>query len=183
MHSISECWRLFEEHLPVGVELPSGAGEPQLDAAQNELGHPLSPDLREFFRIHDGTGGVYFFPFEIGNGEHVVLSLEDGIKHLKRQRARYSDGPQEPYCGPDWKPPFEVKSICWHESWLPFTDNGCGDGMFVDFAPQPAGSLEQVVDWWHEGAVTTLIADNVVEWFNELVRKLDDGTYQLAVSV
>lgn len=154
MYSIAECWQIFEQHLPEGGELPSGVDEKQFNIAEEVLGASLSSALREFFEAHNGTGKVYFYPFEIGNGEHVIHSLKDAVKHLQGNRESYTQPPFEPYGGPDWSPPPEVKPVCWHERWLPFTDNGCGDGMFIDFAPEPAGTMEQVVDWGHEGSVS-----------------------------
>lgn len=181
MHSITDCWRLFEAHLPKGAELPQGVDQGQIDIAESILGHELSSELSEFYFAHNGSGAIYFYPFEIGNGDHSILSLDTCVKKLQRKRLSYCQCPNEPYGGPDWKPPPELKPVCWHEQWLPFTDNGGGDGMFIDFAPEPAGTTGQVADWWHEGGTATLISSSVIEWFNEVVRKLEDGTYQLAV--
>lgn len=41
------------------------------------LGHTMSSELRDLFRIHNGTGEVFLTPFRIGNGDHVILALEE----------------------------------------------------------------------------------------------------------
>ena len=190
MRSISDCWRQFKKHLPKNGELPDGVGvrrrpngSDPFQSAEEVLGAKLSPAFREFFGEHNGTGPILIFPFEIGNGEHNIYSLEDTLQQLQRRREAYADGPSEPYGGPDWTPPPEVKGVCWHDQWLPLTDNGCGDGLFLDYSPQSCGTPEQVVDWSHEGAVTVLLANGLIEWFNDVVNKLESGDYQLAVAI
>ena len=174
MASITECWSRFESFLPSDVQLPTGASESRIASTETATGLSFPPDLREFYSLHNGTGSVSIFPDR--GGEFWFLSVEAVAKSYNEIiKIR-------PYCEasvPREDHPPQIKHGFWLDGWLQITDDGCGDCLFVDFDPGTEGCSGQIVDWWHEGPYTTLLATDFLSWFDSIVKKLENGSRKL----
>lgn len=174
MFSIDECWEILESQLDDPSILPNGAKEEAIVNAERTLGFSLPEDYRQFLLRHDGSEPFFIFPYKIGGGGQGFMSLtnllfcwehlvQSGIELEKRGQAGEQTGPVKPHV--------------WNRQWVPFTDNECGDHLFLDLDPAEEGAVGQVVDWWHERAQSTYQAAGLKEWLNEVVQEIRNGVY------
>jgi cell wall assembly regulator SMI1 len=70
-----------------------------------------------------------------------------------------------------------IKKSYWNKRWIPFAENGCGDNIVIDLDPAEDGTLGQIVDWWHEGGVSTFQSSSLREWLNQVVEEVKNGVY------
>jgi cell wall assembly regulator SMI1 len=138
------------------------------------MGVKLPKDYRQFLSRHDGSGEHFVFPYKIGGGGQSFLSLEHclltwgAMVKVGEDFARTGEtGEQE---GP-------IKPGHWNRLWIPYTENGCGDHLFIDLDPAEGGTVGQIVDWWHECARSTYQSPSLCEWLNEVVTEIRNGVY------
>ena len=90
------------------------------------------------------------------NGTYHGLSREELSRHCREAGALWS---------------------LWTVTWLPeFLE--CRTRIFIDLDPAEGGSVGQIVDRWHEGAVSTFQASSFREWLNEVVDEIRNGAYK-----
>jgi cell wall assembly regulator SMI1 len=63
--------------------------------------------------------------------------------------------------------------------WIPITENQCGDNIFLDLDPDEGGSVGQIVDWWHEQALSKLVSASFDGWLQDIVAALEQGKMQI----
>lgn len=176
-----EFWDIFEAKIraanPEWISLlPKGADEKAIDAAERKMGVELPGPVRELYRRHDGSGRCCFGPWINGGGQQSFMQLDDVVRtweqmceigaDFEANDPVYGFGVQE---GP-------IKANWWNRRWIPITENGCGDNILLDFDPDVGGAIGQVVDWWHEGAQSKIVAPGLLPWLQQIASALENGT-------
>ena len=129
-------------------------------------------DFRKLLLRHDGSGRYIISPYKIGGGDQTFMAIKDIIATWKLLVEIGADFENEGVFGEQSGP---IKQNYWNKRWIPFTENGCGDNIFVDLDPDEDGTLGQIVDWWHEGGVSTVQSSSLREWLNEIVEAVRAG--------
>jgi cell wall assembly regulator SMI1 len=132
-------------------------------------------DLRLILLRHDGSGDCFISPYKIGGGGQSFLALKDIVATWKDM---VEIGAQFEKVGEFGEQNGPVKRNYWNKRWIPFTENGCGDNIFLDLDPPKIGTKGQVVDWWHERALSTFQSASLREWLNEVVDEIKKGVYK-----
>jgi cell wall assembly regulator SMI1 len=176
MLSIDDCWMFLESCLGTDVsQLPAAANSKAISQAEATMGVSLPGDFRRFLSRHDGSGPCFISPYKIGGGPQRFLALHEIALLCQGMTEIGADFEMQGEFGTQTGP---VKRNYWNSRWIPFTDNGCGDNIFIDLDPSEGCTIGQIVDWWHEGGVSTFQAASLQEWLNEVVDKVRKGVYQ-----
>jgi cell wall assembly regulator SMI1 len=143
-----------------GDDLPPGATEDELAAAEAALGHPLPPDLRALFALANGGGdfdGWKRYTLSEVVGEYEITSVPAGRSWpIGWHRVILDADPAD-----------TVRRASGHPGWIPIADDSGGNYLAVDLAPARNGRPGQVidvgVDWatqpgYVADSVTTLLA-------------------------
>jgi cell wall assembly regulator SMI1 len=131
-------------------------------------------DLRRYLTRHDGSGDFFISPYKIGGGGQMLMALEGIVAIWHHLVDAAVDLEKSGEFGEQIGP---VKQNYWNRRWVPFTENGCGDYIFVDLDPGNDGTVGQIVDWWHEKAQSTFQSASLREWLNEVVGEIKKGVY------
>lgn len=142
-------------------DLPPGATEDELAAAEAALGHPLPPDLRALFALADGGGdfdGWGRYTLSEAVGEHEITSVPAATSWpIGWHRVILDADPAD-----------TVRRVSGHPGWIPIADDSGGNYLAVDLAParngRPGQVIEVGVDWatqpgYVADSVTALLAD------------------------
>lgn len=125
-------------------DLPAGASEDEIAAAEAKLGHRLPPDLRALFALADGGGdfdGWSRYPLAEVTAMHEITSTrtEGGWPGAWDRVVLDAD------------PAGTVRRASGHPGWIPIADDAGGNFLAVDLAPARNGRPGQVinvgVDW------------------------------------
>jgi cell wall assembly regulator SMI1 len=181
MLTIAEWWTAFESYAnncagDAGSALPPGASTEAIASAEATLGVALPEDFRQFLLHHNGSGPYFFTPYQLGGACQNFMPLDDILriwKGMMEVRVEFDrDGEFGEQKGP-------IKRRYWNARWIPFAENGGGDNIVIDLDPRPEGTSGQIVDWWHEGGVSTFLAPSLRAFLNDLHDRLKSGEYQV----
>ncbi len=136
-------------------------------------------DFRKLLLRHNGSSKYHISPYKIGGGGRTFMALKDIVGTWKDMVDIGGDFEKDGYFGEQNGP---VKQNYWNKRWIPFTENGCGDNIVIDLDPPDEGTLGQIVDWWHEGGVSTFQSSSLREWLNEVVDEIKNGVYKFGSS-
>ena len=171
--NLAENWRRivawYEANTPpLTLNLPPGASEEGLNAAEMKLGVRLPDELRSFYRMHDGLGGSWL----LHHGE--FLSLENLVMqwgwYAEMER---TENPADPLyatkaiAGP-------IKPVWWSSRRLPITDNS-GNHAMIDLDPAAGGAIGQVIEHDHEIGPTGVLAPSFSAWLARIADELEAG--------
>ncbi|GAA2774439.1 SMI1/KNR4 family protein [Saccharopolyspora taberi] len=135
MSRVEQEWQRIEDWLAANARASHAALHPpataaEIAAAEEVIGFPFPEDLAALLGIHNGARAELWSGAILPGGE-MPLSA-DRIAHDHRRRTRIQLANDSD--GYEW----------WSPSWVPFTANGCGDGMILD--------RHRAVGWFgHEG--------------------------------
>lgn len=175
MLTIDECWEFLEAKVGGRSALPEGVPEEVIREAESAMCVELPDDFRKFLQRHNGSGAFSIKPYKIGGGSQYFMAIKDivGMRANMAELGARFEGKED--FGEQDGP---IKENHWNKSWIPFTENQCGDHIFIDLDPPEEGTLGQVVDWWHETALSTFQSDSLREWLNEVVSEIKNGEYK-----
>ncbi len=179
MLTINKCWDFLEKNAIGEGTLPAGASEAAIKKAEAAMKVQFPDDFRKLLLRHDGSGDFFVSPYKIGGGGQTFLSLKQIVDTWKFM---VKIGREFDEAGEDSEQKGPIKHTYYSKLWIPFTENGCGDNIFIDLDPPEDGTLGQVVDWWHEGGVSTFQATSLKEWLNEVVEEIKAGAYQFGTT-
>ncbi|MBI4508912.1 MAG: SMI1/KNR4 family protein [Deltaproteobacteria bacterium] len=130
------------------TSLRLGASKQDIAAFERQVDHSLPLELRNSVTIHDGekTG-------DIGLLGPLLLPLAK-IERLW-STARHHEG--------------------WRAGWLPITDDGAGNHLFVDLTPPSGGTVGQVILYFHETKQWKLRAPNFGALLHSYADALESG--------
>jgi len=179
MLTIAECWEFLESQVGGRSALPLGATESAILKAESSMRVEFPDDFRELLLRHDGSGRYHISPYNTGGGCQTFMSISDILSTWKSMVEIGADFENDGEFGEQTGP---VKENYWNKRWIPFAENGCGDNIVVDLDPPSDGTLGQIVDWWHEGGVSTYQAATLQDWLNDVVDEIKDGVYKFGRS-
>jgi cell wall assembly regulator SMI1/predicted DNA-binding WGR domain protein len=164
--TIREDWSCIvafaSERFPEGeFRLAGGATEEQIGAAEQILGFRLPDDVRESYRIHNGSDDSSF-PI-IG-----VLSPIDVVADDFAQRRGW---PEDGWGTPD-EIEGPIKPVWWNTARVQLTDDSSGSGLTIDLDPAEGGTWGQVIHHDHEVGPRRVYAPS---WGALLRRIADDA--------
>jgi cell wall assembly regulator SMI1 len=175
MFTVDDCWAFLESQVGGSSALPRGVSASAIRKAEAAMRVKFPEDFRKLLLRHDGSGKHFISPYKIGSGGQTFLALKDIIGTWKCMVDIGADFENQGEFGKQKGP---IKPNYWNKRWISFTENGCGDNIVIDLDPPDEGTLGQVVDWWHEGGVTTFQASSLREWLNEVVDEIKNGVYK-----
>jgi cell wall assembly regulator SMI1 len=154
--------------------LPAGATPQAIQQAETALQVEFPDDLRKLLLRHDGSGPYCISPYEMGGGDQTLMAVKDIVACSKLMADIGQDFEQDGKFGEQIGP---IKRSYWNRGWIPFSDSGCGDNLVIDMEPPEQGTLGQVLDWCHEGGVSTFQSHSLREWLSKVVEKIRIGVY------
>jgi cell wall assembly regulator SMI1 len=194
--SVEESWQRICEwyghHVPADEFRPaSRATEEQIVALEEVLGIRLPDDMRQSYRVHNGTDRTYLVQWgdlisleeiaaqwqtfsewqrDDGWGEGEEYTTEDiGWGYGASYEARVPDAEQPRVTGEPIKP------IWWNPLRIPVTDISGADPIFVDLDPAEGGVRGQIISYSHEVGPLRVLASSWSEWLEGIADALDAG--------
>jgi cell wall assembly regulator SMI1 len=148
-----------------------GASEEQIQALEVAIGMRLPEDVRESYRIHDGTAQrsnlLYY-------GEVQTLAqIEKTMRMYRQMQEEEEFGVEEPE---RMRPEGAIKPYSWSPLRIPVTDN-CGVHVLIDLDPDAAGTMGQALDFQYAAGPLVILARSWSDWLAEVADRLEDGTY------
>jgi cell wall assembly regulator SMI1/predicted DNA-binding WGR domain protein len=164
--TIREDWKRIadfaRENFPEGVfRLAEGATQEQIDAAEAILGFPLPDDVRESYRVHNGSLETSF----------AIIGELSSIEVVARDFAQRRSWPEDGWGTPD-AIEGPIRPVWWDTSRVQLTESGSGDGLTIDLNPAEGGTWGQVIHHDHEVGPRCVYAPS---WGSFLKRIADDA--------
>jgi len=130
----------------------------------------LPDDVRDMYRLHDGTAESGVFPYG-----YDMSSLEQVQKDWECWRDRVRGGA---FDGMKGHPDGPIKSDWWNSKWIPITSNGCGDHDCIDLDPDDGGEPGQFIEFNHETGARRVSASSFGAWLSQFADGLIGGEYR-----
>lgn len=175
---VADSWKRIgkwlQENAPAWKPLKKGATAKQLEAAQAALGLELPEDVRESYRVHNGSDEAGFFPSNEAAG-YYLMTLSEAVQDWKRWKSLAEAGEFERV-----RPKADkgIRGDWWNAAWVPFASNGGGDHYCIDLAPAAGGKKGQVITMDHESGEHKLLGDSLRQWLGRFANDLEDGRYR-----
>lgn len=171
---MKEIWKRIEkwleENYSEGLEkLKDGASEELIRETEDFIGVELPADVKEFYKIHNGISGDFYFI-----AGWYLLSVEDIKSEWKIWKNLLDDGAFRDFKATSHE---AIKADWWNEKWIPLTWDGAGNNICLDFDPTEKGSRGQIIEMWHDDDIRPLVANSFREWITEYVEALEGGEY------
>lgn len=170
-----DAW--YATHLPpaqYGFNPP--ATDAQIDAFEQLIGLKMPPSFRDLYRWHDGDsnenwGHIYGHPF---------LSLEQVAAEHQSWKETLEDFDGDAYAipGGSW-PEGAVDPAYTNPAWLPFSRDGGGNCIGLDFDPWPAGRVGQVIIFGRDEDVKVVLAESLGRFLDWVAGLLENGNFEL----
>ncbi|RAJ85850.1 cell wall assembly regulator SMI1 [Chitinophaga dinghuensis] len=176
---MQEYWTRWElwmrNHAPKMVSiLNPGTSYNDMKDLETLTGLPIPDSFRIFYAIHNGQKSSRA---GLVNGDKL-LSIKEiaeewtSWKNLLENGAFTHNGEvlrSEPDTGirPEW----------WNTNWLPFTSDGLGNHLCLDFDPASGGNIGQIITMWHDDTHREVIASSFEDWVKNYITSLENGEY------
>lgn len=149
-----------------------GVDDAALDAAEAQLGHPLTPSLRGLLRLANGQatppqyepGAIHLFPADMR-----LYSLKRILSEHASQAEGHSDGGYD-----DVVADGTIRCVAWHSARVPFAGADDTAWLYLDHVPGPEGSAGQVLYNTSEVDMA-LLGASVEDFFLRYLDALDSG--------
>ncbi|NRO98830.1 molybdenum cofactor biosynthesis protein MoaA [Paraburkholderia sp. NMBU_R16] len=170
--TVSESWSRLDpwladhpEEIPGGLN--AGAGDEDIRSLEAALDIALPEDFIESLKIHNGQpriAGDFFDGDSLLCGRDILKAWK--VWHKLVVSGDFEDCSAEPDDG--------IKDDWYNLKWIPFTSNGAGDHLCLDFDPAEGGTVGQVIRVWHDDDQRTLVARSFREWLHRFVVEYTD---------
>lgn len=161
---------LRERGLLDQVGLRSGASENEIVELEEHIGVRLPDEFRVFWSIHDGQDGV----LGVFSGERL-LSLRQIRQEWDAWRSI-----DEPAMNDDCadfmasQPLGFIKPLYSNSAWIPFTSDHSGNHIGIDYDPDVAGQVGQVIRFGRDEDTKVLLAPNFAAFIEGLTEEPED---------
>ena len=185
--SVTDSWARIDawlriNELPAKFLPPPGLPEATIRAAEAAMGLELPEDVRESYRVHDGSRrGSYLVLFERGyllpleaspDDESVVESRKSMCEIAEQLASEYGD-----IAGEVAAP---IRKTFWSPRWVPLTCDWESHAVCIDSDPAEGGRVGQVIMRRRE-ADAWVLAPSWGEWLAKYAADLEAGEYRLRV--
>jgi cell wall assembly regulator SMI1 len=180
---LSSAWeriiRWHHAHLPKYLAenrsadklLRNGASEEELDAAEEDIGLRFPADVRESYRLHNGSESEYgILPWGF-----YLLPLDNVVESWRMWHSHVENGA---FDGEVSRPEGPIRPVHWNTRWIPISHNSGGDHQCVDLDPAPGGRSGQVIEFNHEVGPVRILATGFGEWLRVYAEQLEAGRYR-----
>ncbi|WP_264741247.1 SMI1/KNR4 family protein [Cytobacillus firmus] len=183
---MKKLWSEFEHWLELNCpETVESFNEPATKAeiakAEQKMRVKLPNSLKELLLIHNGQRNEYpeqRFEYLGAIGNYDLLTLDEIVytwetmKELLDNKT-FEDFEEVVAVGP------VKKGAWWNPRWISIATNGMGDDICIDLDPAEGGTEGQIITFWHDWEERKVISRSLEEWFGEITKCLEDGTYKL----
>lgn len=173
---MKQTWNRIESWLaqnaPQVLEtLSPAATDEKIIWAENQIGCRLPPALKDSYLLHNGATSPGLF------GAWEWLSLElmvDAWQFLKKleEQGIFKDIEGRPNSS-------VIKPLWWHERWIPFLYDACGNYFCLDLIPNRGGKRGQIISYYHDDARRCLEATSVKRWLEDLAHDVVAGEFAI----
>jgi cell wall assembly regulator SMI1 len=188
---VATAWADIEEwlstHAPkVKKSLRPPGDDAKLEKLQTKMKLILPSDFVASVRVHDGQSSdaelIPGPPDPLGSASYRLLPLTDIGREWVMMKELLDLGLFEgrkprPVRGRKPKPVPGIQHVWWSTGWVPIADNGGGDYICLDLAPDKGGTVGQVILFGHEGTPQQRVARSFTEWLGNLARGFKAGKY------
>ncbi|MDI1482707.1 SMI1/KNR4 family protein [Polyangium sp. y55x31] len=137
-----------------------------VQALAKALGKPLPPELVAMWKVHDG---LPIFEYA-GLGAAASRKMRAGLESL-RKKGKFDDHEVFEQSTP------RVRSVKWHEAWIPIAQDGCGNLYCIDLAPARAGRVGQIIKWEVAGGPFTTGSVDLATLLERYADALESGHF------
>jgi cell wall assembly regulator SMI1 len=165
-----EKW--FSLNAPGTIFETEGASDDEISNTEKVLGITFPEDVRETFRIHNGT---ILDPALFENRN--LLSLANVIAHWQgmcgfMKEGLFSDSVAHPK-GP-------IQPVWWNVKWIPLMDDANGDYLCLDMDPLPGGLVGQFISFESDLGPQSVLRNSFREWLSNFADDLEAGLFGLS---
>jgi cell wall assembly regulator SMI1 len=160
-------------------QLRTGAPASEIEATERLVGLRLPDEVKQFYRLHDGSEDVGLFPSSdtSGSDEMAFSPLP-----LSRVRGEWQNWKRlvemGEFAGQASQPAAGIRADWWNCGWIPIASNGGGDFQCIDMAPDETGRTGQVISMWHENGRRELLAPSLSDYLQLVAAGLESGKYR-----
>jgi len=180
IRSVVDSWAkivaLLKKKRPnVAKSLRKGAKAKELQGLETLVGLSLPEEFQEFYVKCDGQSGDAepLVPAGLYSEDaYRLLPLEEIAGEWTRWKKLTEVGEFKDLQGGASK---GIRDDWWNVGWIPFADNGNGDLMCVDLAPDFSGTNGQIITVNHESPKRELLAPCISLWLQELAGRLTES--------
>ena len=135
------------------------------------MGLTLPADVRESYRLHDGSRDEYgILPWG-----YFLLPLPCVLDSWRAWKAQLD---REPRDAAPTEPKGPIRPVYWNPRWVPVSHNGGGDHQCIDLDPAAGGRAGQVIQFSHEVGPLCVLAAGFGQWLQGYARDLEAGRYR-----
>jgi len=171
----------------VAISFHEGATEADFEALESLINAKLPEDFKAFYRVHNGQTDKYVGLFYscallpiseiIHNWQHSLCFWQEVQQNPRKVFGSHvEDSNFEEIVRKDWQDAKEIQDTWWHQHWIRFTDDTCGDGYTLDLAPTKEGQVGQIIWYFHDDK-SFWEASSFSEWIEAYVVALEKGEY------
>ena len=151
-----------------GSPPPAPATAEQIAAAEAARGRPLPADVRESYRVHNGTSN-WSLPHNcdmlpVGDLAACHASQRDTFASYEQNGSVEAEAVEGP-----------IKPVRWAETRIQIGANGGGDGIQIDLGPAAGGTVGQVIWFDHEHGPRRVLAPSWAAFLAQVVADCDAG--------
>jgi cell wall assembly regulator SMI1 len=173
---VKQLWGKFEQWLKLNCPeileaFNDAATEAEVAESEQKMGLEFPKSFKELLLIHNGQRDEYIGVI----GNYVLLSLDEIVYNWQTMKELLDskDFEEVETIGPI------KKEFWWNPCWISIATNGAGDDICIDLDPDEGGTVGQIITFWHDWEERKVISRSLEDWFDEIIKRLEDGTYKL----
>lgn len=149
--------------------LKDGVSAQELSEVEERVGLALPDDYKASLRVHNGD--VYIHDYN-------YLSLDKVLDRWLRMTQKSEEGAFE------GREVFEagggiIQNTWWHRGWIPFAEDGGGNLICIDMAPDADGVVGQILNMERQSGPVVSEYTSFLEWLEHYKDDLYDGVYEV----
>jgi cell wall assembly regulator SMI1 len=158
---------------PKVAMLTPPATDAEIAAYREAFGEDLPDELRQVYSV-------------MGSGPFVDAQELMPVKQVITSRRMWDDiieqsaDPDDDYHGQivSWHPG-AVTAHYWKQGWVPFTQDGGGNGFALDLAPEPGGQAGQVINHGSDDDYRAVLAPSLTDLLGQVAQLIRAGRVAL----
>lgn len=185
-YDVKKLWSKFEKWLELNCqEIVDSFNEPaakaEITKAEQKMGVTFPDSLKGLLLIHNGQRNEYpeqRFEYVGAIGNYELLTIEEIVDTWETMKELLDNKLFEDFDEVEAVGPVK-EEYWWNPRWISIATNGTGDDICIDLDPDEGGTVGQVITFWYDWEEWKVISRSLEEWFGEITKCLEDGTYKL----